>query len=74
MNTFVDLLPAAWQTRAKAIFSLLGVVLAGLVMVAPALPSWLSPWAGLIIAALTTLLVHQVPAPGYVAPARKVSS
>jgi len=60
----VALLPTGWQSRAKAIASAVGIVLAAVIVAVPVLPRW----AIVPVAFLTTFLAHQTPAPGYVAP------
>jgi hypothetical protein len=64
MEAFILSLPKSWQPKAKSLVTLLGVVLAGVVVAVPALPEW----AILPVAILTFILTYQTPAPGYVAP------
>jgi uncharacterized membrane protein YczE len=64
MTALVNLLPKTWQSRAKAIATVVGIILAAVVVAVPVLPKW----AILPVAFLTTFLAHQTPAPGYVAP------
>jgi hypothetical protein len=64
MEALVNLLPKSWQPKAKAIVTLIGAVLASVVVLTPVLPkAWVLP-----ILALTTFLTHLTPAVGYVGP------
>jgi len=64
MNALVELLPVALQSRAKALVAAVGMVLTVLSATLPDVPTWITITLGI----LTALSVHQVPAPGYVAP------
>ena len=57
MLALVNLLPLAWQDKAKAIVAALGTVVAVVVVAIPNMPSW----ASAVVAALTTLGVYQTP-------------
>lgn len=64
MQALVGILPAAWQSRAKAIVAAFGGAMLTVAVVIPDAPKWLI----ITVAALTALGVHQAPAPGYTAP------
>lgn len=64
MEALVNLLPVKWQPKAKAIATLLGAIVASVVVLTPMLPKV----AALPILALTVFVTYHTPAVGYVGP------
>ena len=67
MEALVNLMPKAWQPKAKAIAALVGAVVASVVVLTPILPKA----SALPILALTVFVTSRTPAVGYVGPEPK---
>lgn len=64
MEAIVRLLPTSWQPKAKALVTVISIVLTVVVAAVPVLPKW----ATIVVAVLSGLMVYQTPAVGYVGP------
>jgi hypothetical protein len=67
MEALVNVLPKSWQPKAKMIATLVGAIVASVVVLMPMLPKA----SALPILALTVFVTYRTPAVGYVGPEPK---